>query len=79
MGQTKIFRENSPLSVYTSHIHYKRPTTLDHSELQEILHIGLSRRRPLDFRGDLQAEKIRETLAPEVWAEKEVAPTYKWS
>ncbi len=43
----------------------------DRKKLQEMLHIGLSRKNPFESRGDSQANKIREALAAKFWAEKE--------
>ena len=40
----------------------------DRKELQEILHIGLSRKRPFEFKGDFHANKIRAALASKFWA-----------
>ena len=45
----------------------------DRKELQEILHIGLSRKRPFEFKGDSHANKIRAALTSKFWAEKESA------
>ena len=45
----------------------------DRKELQEILHISLSRKRPFEFKGDSQANKIRAALKSKFWAEKEHA------
>ena len=45
----------------------------DHRELQEILHIGLSQRRPFDHQGNSPAAKIRAALATKCVAEKESA------
>ena len=46
-------------------------------ELQEVLDIGLSWRRPFEFQGDSQANTIRAAITSKFWDEKESAPDFE--